>query len=150
MIVKNSLSGSIDVSLNRVYSASAGQSWPTELRPHAPSGGRTPALAPRVRPSWTRRRHAPAGRPICFAYVASRLACSPEPRAAPPSLPSKPRRRPARLPPQKRCLQPAQSSAMTSSCSSLSLRSQSTSGEAAFGVPAPSQPRRSSKPSWSC
>ena len=137
MIVKNSLSGSIDVSLNRVYSASAGQSWTTELRPRALSGGRTSALALRVRPSRTRRRHAPAGRPICFACAMSRLAYSLEPSAAPPSLPSKPRRRPARLPPQKRCLQPAQSSAMTSSCSSPSPRSQSTLGEAVFSISAP-------------
>ena len=71
MIVKNSLSGSVDVSLNRVYSASAGQSWPTELRPRAPSGGRMPAL-----PHWSGHRgHDDTTRLLVAYFLRPRPSC---------------------------------------------------------------------------
>jgi hypothetical protein len=58
------------------------------------------------------------------------------------------RQAPAHSPPQKRALHLHRSSAEIPSCSSSSPRGQSTSGEAAVGVPALSHPRRRWRSPW--
>ena len=74
------------------------KSWPTELRPRAPGGGRTPALPLQVRPSRPRRRHAPLSSPICFAVRVWPRQSTPNRAQRRSALPPRACRRPARSP----------------------------------------------------
>ena len=74
------------------------KSWPTELRPRAPSGGRTSALPPQVRPSRPRRCHAPIRSPVCFAVRALPRQSSLNRAQRRSALPPRACRHPARSP----------------------------------------------------
>ena len=108
------------------------KSWLTELRPRAPSGGRTPALPPQVRPSQPRRCHAPIRSPICFAVRALPRQSSLNRAQRRSALPPRARRRPARSPLRQCSLQLAHDSIFFLQSSSTSPLSRRVKVDAVF------------------
>jgi len=127
------------------------KSWPTELRPLAPSGGRRSALPPQVRPLQPRRRHAPLSSPICFAVRVWPRQSTPNRAQRRSALPPRARRRPARSPLRQCSLQLAHDSIFFLQSSSTSPLSRRVKVDAVFLLlrsASPLPPESEVSPPW--